>query len=181
MSPNLARLTLDVGTGDDVESPLPDAWFERLAASVLQTAGGPSGRRAIGGEVEIAVLLAGDATLHRLNHDYRGVDRPTDVLAFAQEEDGPAPFRSPPGQPRHLGDVAISVERVRRQAADHGHSFERELGYLLTHGLLHLVGYDHETDGDRAAMREAEERALAAVGLARVAPAEPVGATGARS
>jgi probable rRNA maturation factor len=70
---------------------------------------------------------------------------------------------------RHLGDVAISVARARRQAAAYGHSFERELGYLLTHGVLHLVGFDHEADADQAEMRRVEEQALATVGLGREA------------
>jgi probable rRNA maturation factor len=69
--------------------------------------------------------------------------------------------------PRHLGDIAISLERARAQAAEYGHSFERELAYLLTHGTLHLLGFDHEDDDEQRAMREAEERALASVGLTR--------------
>jgi probable rRNA maturation factor len=150
-----------VGCEDGVEVPVREEWLEAVSAGALQAAG-------VVGEVEVALLLAGDETLHRLNRQYRGVDRPTDVLSFAQEEDGPAPFQAPPEGPRHLGDVAISVERVRRQADDHGHSFEREFGYLLTHGVLHLVGYDHEADAAQAEMRRLEEQALAALGLGRV-------------
>jgi probable rRNA maturation factor len=70
---------------------------------------------------------------------------------------------------RHLGDVAISVPRAHRQAVAYGHSFERELGYLLTHGVLHLVGFDHEADADQAEMRGVEEQALATMGLGRAA------------
>ncbi len=163
-------LRLDVGCEEGVELPAPEEWLEAVAAGALQAAG-------VAGEVEIALLLAGNETLHRLNREYRGVDRPTDVLSFAQEEDGPAPFQAPPEGPRHLGDVAISVDRVGRQAVEHGHSFERELGYLLAHGVLHLVGYDHESDAGQAEMRRLEEQALAPLGLERRAPPAPTEAS----
>lgn len=165
------RLSLDVGCEDGVTPPFDDAWFERVARAALNAAGTI-------GRVEIALLLAGDATLHRFNREYRQVDRPTDVLAFAQEEEGAAPFHAPPGEWRHLGDVALSVERVQRQAVEHGHTFERELGYLLTHGVLHLVGFDHQTDADQAKMRRVEEQALASINLTRTptTPASQVAA-----
>ncbi len=119
--------------------------------------------------MEVSLLLAGDALLHRLNRDFRQIDRPTDVLSFPQLEGRAALVqqRATPGQPLALGDVVISVERARRQAEELGHSLERELGYLLVHGILHLCGYDHETDEEQAEMRRLEEQALAAVGLAR--------------
>jgi probable rRNA maturation factor len=154
------RLSLDVGCEDGVTPPFDPPWFERVAEAALSAAGTT-------GQVEIALLLAGDATLHRLNREYRHVDRPTDVLSFAQEEEGAASFHAPPGEWRHLGDVALSVERVQRQAVEHGHTFERELGYLFTHGVLHLVGFDHQADADQAKMRRIEEQALACVGLGR--------------
>ncbi|MGH2369152.1 MAG: rRNA maturation RNase YbeY, partial [Chloroflexota bacterium] len=81
--------------------------------------------------MEAALLLADDETLHRLNRQFRGLDRPTDVLSFPQL-DGPSQLPPAPiGCPLHLGDVALSVERAHRQAEASGHSFERELGYLL--------------------------------------------------
>jgi probable rRNA maturation factor len=166
MSPSQARkvdLLLEIGCADGVMLPLPEAGLQRVAEAALAAAG-------VAGEVEMALLLADDTTLHALNRQYRVVDGPTDVLSFAQEEKSEAPFRAPPGRRRHLGDVAISVERVRRQAVVHGHSFERELGYLLTHGVLHLVGYDHESDAGQAEMRRVEEQALAAVALGRDSP-----------
>ncbi len=122
--------------------------------------------------MEVSLLLAGDALLHRLNRDFRQIDRPTDVLSFPQLEGRAAlvQHRASPQQPLALGDVVISVERARRQAEELGHSLERELGYLLVHGVLHLCGYDHETDEEQAEMRRLEEQALAAVGLARGQP-----------
>ncbi|MGE5509184.1 MAG: rRNA maturation RNase YbeY [Chitinophagales bacterium] len=111
---------------------------------------------------EVSVALVDDPQIHELNREYRGVDRATDVLSFAAEEapladDAPAP----------LGDVIISLETAWRQASDFGHSPEREVGYLVAHGVLHLLGFDHEDDAQRAEMRQLEERALAKVALGR--------------
>jgi probable rRNA maturation factor len=166
-----------------------DAWFGRLAGLTLQQTArdgsGPAGDLGPGRQtgrqsrrVDMNLLLADDATLHRLNRQYRSIDRPTDVLSFSQLE-GPD-FRaqalaSGPALPLglqlglQLGDVAVSVERARRQALDYGHPFDRELAYLFVHGLLHLLGYDHEADEERAAMRRVEEATLSAAGLAREA------------
>ena len=116
----------------------------------------------------MALLLANDATLRQLNRQYRAIDRPTDVLSFAQDEGG-HPLSGPARRTRHLGDVAISVERARSQAHADGHTFARELGYLLAHGVLHLAGHDHQTDAEQARMRRLEEEALASCGLSRLA------------
>lgn len=89
--------------------------------------------RVLGASGEVALVLAGDRTLHRLNRTYRGKDRPTDVLSF-------------PGAPDGLGDIVISVERADRNARSRGRTLPRELDVLALHGLLHLLGYDHETD-----------------------------------
>jgi probable rRNA maturation factor len=124
----------------------------------------------VAGSIEVSVLVTDDAALHQLNRDYRNVDAPTDVLSFAAEEEqlsGPA-FVLPPDVPRYLGDIAISYERVLAQAAEYGHSRERELAYLTAHGVLHLLGYDHERgDDDATAMRIREEAAMERLGLRR--------------
>lgn len=171
---------------EGVDLPMATDWFAQLAQVTVDAAAlrdseggaGPARSRTpdaghgapraapLSPALEGALLLADDATLRSLNRDYRSVDRPTDVLAFAQLEGAPLPDR-PPDRPQHLGDIAISVERARRQAVEYGHSVERELGYLLVHGLLHLLGYDHEVEDERAAMREVEEAALATAGLGR--------------
>ncbi|HET9221079.1 MAG TPA: rRNA maturation RNase YbeY [Roseiflexaceae bacterium] len=125
---------------------------------------------AVGGPVEVSVLVTDDAALHALNRDYRSVDAPTDVLSFAaEEEDATGPgFVTPPDAPRYLGDIAISYERVLAQAAEYGHSRERELAYLTAHGVLHLLGYDHERGAeDATAMRMREEAAMERLGLPR--------------
>lgn len=90
------------------------------------------------------VTFIRDAAMRRLNRDYRNKDAPTDVLAFAYHEDESGHTREQP--PDHLGDVVISVETAERYAGELGLTFEREVEWLVIHGLLHLAGYDHETD-----------------------------------
>jgi probable rRNA maturation factor len=111
------------------------------------------------------VHLVDDRTIHRLNREQRGVDAPTDVLSFPQIEG--SGFVTPPGEAVHVGDVVVSLDRVRAQAAEYGHSVEREIGYLTAHGILHCLGYDHETDAESVVMRQHEESVMAAAGLTR--------------
>ncbi|MEB3186769.1 MAG: rRNA maturation RNase YbeY [bacterium] len=114
---------------------------------------------------EISVTFVDDASIQELNREHRGKDRPTDVLSFPQwdpeDELPPAPLPIP------LGDIVISVETAERQASEYGHSLEREIGFLLAHGLLHLLGLDHETPEEESVMRERQRRLLEAVGLSR--------------
>lgn len=108
-------------------------------------------------DAELSVLLVSDAEMQRLNRDYRGKDRPTDVLSFAQGEgDGPAP-------PGMLGDVVISVDTADRQARERRETLGRESERLLIHGILHLLGYDHEVSPAEARRMQRRERALARV------------------
>lgn len=99
-------------------------------------------------EAELSILLVGDAEIHELNRQWRGVDRPTDVLSFPQRD--PGTERVPRADV--LGDVVISVETAARQAAEHSCTLLDEVTRLLIHGALHLVGYDHETDAEEAEM-----------------------------
>jgi probable rRNA maturation factor len=173
------RLEIDVAVlrAEGVALDHDDAWFRRLAELTLQEArrdaSGLLGDLGLGRQtrrVDVSLLLADDATLHRLNRRYRSIDRPTDVLSFSQLEGPDLRAQALASAPTlQLGDVAVSVERARRQASDFGHPFDRELAYLFVHGLLHLLGYDHEADEERAAMRRVEEAALGAAGLAREA------------
>ena len=104
---------------------------------------------------ELSVLLAGDAKLRRLNRQYRGIDRATDVLSFAQDPPhGPSETRCV------LGDVVVSADMAARQARDAGHPLRDELMLLVAHGVLHLLGYDHHTPRDESKMRAAEQAAL---------------------
>ncbi|MGE0227382.1 MAG: rRNA maturation RNase YbeY [Dehalococcoidia bacterium] len=108
--------------------------------------------------VEVAVLLGGPELLHELNREHRGIDEPTDVLSFPASEG--AEFPAIPGEPRYLGDIAISVPTVRENAMAAGMTAELELRHVLLHGLLHLLGYDHEMPDDDALMRGREESIL---------------------
>jgi probable rRNA maturation factor len=117
----------------------------------------------------VTIWVTDDNELHSLNRDYRGVDRSTDVLSFGAEEEQDVRFIAPPDEPRHLGDLAISYPHVVQQAEDYGHSRQRELSYLVTHGILHLLGYDHEHPDDARRMRQREEALLGALGITREA------------
>ena len=113
-------------------------------------------------ESELSIVLTDDSAIWELNRQYRGVDRPTDVLSFSQREG------EDPGMiPEVLGDVVISLDRVHEQAREYGHSFERELGFLVVHGILHLLGWDHEMPDDEARMMAKTEEILEGIGLIR--------------
>ncbi|KYZ77030.1 rRNA maturation RNase YbeY [Anaerosporomusa subterranea] len=117
-------------------------------------------------QTEVSILFTDNATIHSLNRDYRGKDMPTDVLSFALNEgDEPTIIDGPPEN--LLGDIIISLEKAAEQAAEYGHSLEREVAFLTLHGLLHLLGYDHETEDDRAEMRQEEEAVLGLLGIGR--------------
>lgn len=113
--------------------------------------------------LEVNLLLTDDARIRQLNRDYRGLDRPTDVLSFSQIEqiDGEAGFVPAPSGRLVLGDVIVSIETARRQAADQGHGLEAEVRHLAVHGALHLLGYDHQTDEEEARMNRLAQQALA--------------------
>lgn len=115
---------------------------------------------------EVTVIVDDDARIQSLNRQWRGFDKPTNVLSF------PAPDH-PPGDPPYLGDIAISYETTAREAADEGKSFGAHLAHLSVHGFLHLMGYDHESDADTAEMEGLERDILARIGISDpyVAPA----------
>lgn len=104
---------------------------------------------------ECGVLLVSDRRIAELNRTFRKVAAPTDVLAFSMQEG-----QRVQGSPNLLGDVVISAERALSQAMDRGHSLERELSFLLVHGLLHLLGWDDTTKADRRRMLQAQEKIL---------------------
>ncbi|MGM1020928.1 MAG: rRNA maturation RNase YbeY [Bacillota bacterium] len=125
---------------------------------------------------EVALTFVNDEQIHELNRDYRGIDRPTDVLSFAMKEtldeeleiiyelDDEGPLDDVPNV---LGDIIISVQTAQAQSEEYGHSIEREIGFLFVHGFLHLLGYDHQDDVSEAEMMGKQEAVLAQVGLTR--------------
>ena len=114
---------------------------------------------------EVDITIVDDEEIHQLNRDYRNVDRPTDVLSFALDEDDEDEPELLEGQLHLLGDIIISAETATRQAEEFGHGLEREIVYLAVHGLLHLLGYDHMVEEDKVIMRAKEEEALSAINL----------------
>ena len=111
----------------------------------------------------LSVQVVDDGAIQALNLAYRGLDKPTDVLSFPMGE-GADIAAIPDG---FLGDIVISLDKAMAQAAEYGHSERRECGYLLTHGLFHLMGYDHMTEAEKPVMRAMEEKVLASIGLTR--------------
>lgn len=106
---------------------------------------------------EVSIVLTDDDEIHALNRDYRGIDRPTDVLSFSQLEGLPIEVMD---DTIPLGDVVISVDTARRQAESIGHSIDDEIEHLVVHGMLHLLGYDDSTDEGADEMREHEKKIL---------------------
>ncbi|OWR29485.1 rRNA maturation RNase YbeY [Saccharibacillus sp. O23] len=142
---------------------------------LLETAGQAEGVT----EGEVALTFVDDEEIHRLNKEFRNIDRPTDVLSFAMRESaGDEPeitYEIEEGEDAEfgpeldemLGDIIISVPRAIAQSEDYGHSVEREIGFLFVHGFLHLLGYDHQTPEDEAVMMGKQEAALQQIGLTR--------------
>lgn len=121
-------------------------------------------------DTEVSVTLMNNPEIQKINEQYRGVDRPTDVISFAMHDDDEAdPILLDPELadeiPLNLGDIMISVDKVAEQAAFLNHSEARELGYLVVHGFLHLNGYDHMKPADEAEMFGLQRQILDAYGL----------------
>ena len=109
-------------------------------------------------ETEVSLTLVDDVTIQNLNRDYRGVDAPTDVLSFSLEESREEePAFEDLSAVKILGDIVISLETASRQSEEYGHSLEREVAFLTVHGLLHLLGYDHQRPEEEAEMEQMQE------------------------
>ena len=117
-------------------------------------------------DVEVSVTLTDDAHIHEINRMYRGVDRPTDVISFALTE-SEEPEIIGAQQNEVLGDLIISLDRMRAQAAEYGHTELRELSFLTVHGMLHLLGYDHIEEEERLEMEEEQRAVMEELGITR--------------
>ncbi len=121
-----------------------------------------------GRAAEVSVTFTDDVGIRELNLSSRGKDAATDVLSFPiLDEGGEDGDRDIGAGATLLGDIVVSLERACVQALEYGHSFERELGFLTVHSMLHLLGYDHEQAGEESEMNEKQEKALAVMGLTR--------------
>lgn len=128
------------------------AEIEAVARAVLIAESVPEG-------VDLSVVVTTDKEIHALNQQYRGIDAPTDVLAFA--DDAPDDrFVDAPDQARYLGDVILSLPRAQAQAAERGYDVWQEIRLLVVHGVLHLLGYDHATEEEREAMWRKQDTIL---------------------
>ena len=136
-----------------------------FARSVRKRALAALARRALASESaaspsELSIVVTDDGTVRELNRRYRGEDTPTDVLSFGLDEH--SGFALPPGSARQIGEVVISYPTAVRQAMAAGHAVDAELAHLLVHGVLHLLGYDHERPAQARAMRVREDALLGA-------------------
>ncbi|MGD6872696.1 rRNA maturation RNase YbeY [Sutcliffiella horikoshii] len=118
---------------------------------------------------ELSVTFVDNDRIQEINREYRDKDRPTDVISFAMEElgEGEIEIHYDEEAPRMLGDIIISIPKAEEQAEEYGHSVKRELGFLALHGLLHLLGYDHENETDEKIMFDKQKEILDAYGLTR--------------
>ena len=118
----------------------------------------------------ISITLTTPAEIRKINKEYREIDKETDVLSFPMFEKNELDemVKEQNNQiPETIGDIVISVERVKEQAEEYGHSFERELAYMVVHGFYHLMGYDHMVEEDKKIMREKEEHVLSLLEINR--------------
>ena len=131
--------------------------FTAIIEQALKTLG-------IEDDVEVSCVLVDDERIHEINREYRHIDRSTDVISFAMEDNDQIYVE---GMPRTLGDIFISVDHAKKQAEEYGHSLRREMCFLFTHGILHLLGYDHMTDEQEKEMFGLQDQILGALSIER--------------
>ncbi|MCL2838793.1 MAG: rRNA maturation RNase YbeY [Oscillospiraceae bacterium] len=139
-----------------------DTAVSREIRGVIKSAVNESAKEIMPGKsFEVSVMLVNNEEIHALNFQHRNMDKPTDVLSFPMIEDFAEEYEN------ILGDIVISMEQAKIQAENYEHSFEREIGFLAVHSMLHLFGYDHETPEDEAEMFAVQEKILDKMGLTR--------------
>lgn len=131
--------------------------FTAIIEQALKTLG-------IEDDIEVSCVLVDDERIHEINREYRHIDRSTDVISFAMEDNDQFYVE---GMPRTLGDIFISVDHAKKQAEEYGHSLRREMCFLFTHGILHLLGYDHMTDEQEKEMFGLQDKILGALSIER--------------
>jgi probable rRNA maturation factor len=143
---------VDVLIRPKFESSVNAEDVHNIALAVLQA-------ESVAAEASLCIVITDDAEIQSLNRQFRDVDAPTDVLAFADDPSDQT-FIAAPDEPPYLGDVIVSFPRARIQAAAEGHSTEAELRLLIVHGVLHLLGYDHATRSEKARMWARQDEIL---------------------
>lgn len=134
------EITLLNKTNADIEEY--QSLFETIAKSA-------ENRLSLPDDYELSVTFVRSRTIHTINRDYRGIDRPTDVISFAIRDDLDEDI---PEEIKDLGDIFINIDYARKQAIEYGHSYKREVAFLFTHGMLHCLGYDHMKPEDEKVM-----------------------------
>ena len=148
-------MEINVLVDADFKGHLEASWLQRLAEQILIA-------QEVSSSVELGLVIASQERVQQLNRSYRGRDEPTDVLAFSTRENriDSLPFVQPPDGVLHLGEVIISYPQAVIQAGEHQHSIEREIAVLLIHGVLHLLGFEHDKPELEHQMRARETEIL---------------------
>jgi probable rRNA maturation factor len=146
---------IGVRAADEFRALVDGSQAEKIIRQVLRDEGVPS-------PYEVSLAITDSETVQRLNREYRGIDEPTDVLAFYMlpQKGADSSFALPPDGVTRLGEVIISYPQAVAQAKEQGHSTERELALLIIHGILHLLGYDHQEPEEESRMRKRERELL---------------------
>jgi probable rRNA maturation factor len=150
----LRAVEINILVDEGFEAGVEPSWLEDVAQRVLAAEKAKS-------KTEVGIVVTGQEMVQQLNRNFRGQDEPTDVLAFSSREEavGLPTFILAPDGLSHLGEVIISYPQALKQAEEHSHSLKKELTILLIHGLLHLLGYDHE-EGEQERQMQAREKEL---------------------
>jgi probable rRNA maturation factor len=147
---------IGIHVGEEFRRVVDQGWVRKITKTVLKTEG-------VVPPYEVSLVFTDSEAVRQLNRDYRGVDEPTDVLAFymlPQKEEADDSFALPPDGVTRLGEIIISYPQAAEQAREQGHATEKELALLIIHGILHLLGYDHEKPEEEAKMRTREKELL---------------------
>lgn len=150
------EMKLSIQIDKEFRKHLDQEWLQRVVEQTLTIQDFDS-------EVELSLVITGEEMVRKLNQQYRGLDEPTDVLSFALLESKPGDgtlFITPPDGVLHLGEVVISYPQAARQAEENGQRVEHELALLIVHGILHLLGYEHDDPDREREMRALEEKVL---------------------
>jgi probable rRNA maturation factor len=153
----MAELEINISVKQRLKIPLEESWLQRIAIRTIEAEG-------IRSPAEMGLVITDSKTIQKLNKTYRGEDKSTDVLAFhmvpgTSQESEPR-FAVPPDGVHHLGEVMISYPQAVRQAHEQGHGVTQELALLIVHGVLHLLGYDHELPEEEQLMKARENEIL---------------------
>jgi len=153
------EMKLGIQIDKDFQKYLDSEWLQRVIEQSLTV-------KEFDSEVELSLVVTDQETVRKLNQQYRGIDKPTDVLSFALTEGIPGddnPFIIPPDGILHLGEVVISYPQAVKQAEENKQTIEQELALLVVHGVLHLLGYDHDEPDREREMKAIEQRVLSEI------------------